>query len=257
VFAVQWKQRVGTLPLRDPAGPYERRGITPEVAELRVSAPEEPPRIGGYAALFNSRSHLMNERGAVFVERIEPGAFTKTLKQGDVRALLNHDPNWLLGRTKSGTLRLVEDDRGLSYEIDPPNTQWARDLMTTMRRGDIDGSSFSFQATREAWGTAEIDGAEVDERRLIEVRLYDVSPVTFPAYPATTSGVRSFGAGVVDDLSAEDWRALKVFIRGLRSAPGQTAHPLAHSTPAPGQTAHPGGVDMGRYRRWLERVKTP
>lgn len=140
-------------------------------------------RFEGYAALFNSWSQDLGG----FREQIAPGAFTKALTADDVRALLNHDKNYVLGRNRSGTLVLTEDERGLHFEVTAPNTQWARDLAESVRRGDINQCSFGFQAVRDDWRTA--DG--IDERTLMEVRLFDVSIVTYPAYLETSANVRS------------------------------------------------------------------
>jgi hypothetical protein len=153
------------------------------VREIRASGDGEPPKIYGYAAVFNS---LSEDLGG-FYERIAPGAFTNTLKTEDVRGLFNHDPNYVLGRTKSETLSLSEDDTGLAFSMDPPDTSWARDLLISIRRGDIDQMSFAFRTIRDRW---EQVGDQVI-RTLLEVKLYDVSPVTFPAYPQTSAQVRS------------------------------------------------------------------
>jgi uncharacterized protein len=123
-----------------------------------------------------------------FREKIAPGAFKRSLENGaDVRALLNHDSNYVLGRNKSGTLFLSEDERGLKIEITPPDTQWARDLMVSMERGDIDQMSFGFYTISDDWETK--DGENI--RTLREVELFDVSVVTYPAYTATSANVRS------------------------------------------------------------------
>lgn len=145
---------------------------------------EHTPVIKGHAAVFNKWANVYG-----FKERIVPGAFDRAIKEDDVRALFNHDPNYVLGRTASGTLRLSVDNRGLVYEIDPPDTQWADDLVESMRRGDISQSSFGFIVTKESW---EFKGdGKMDERTIEEVELFDVSPVTYPAYPQTDVKVRS------------------------------------------------------------------
>lgn len=178
----------------------ERR--TFDLREVRVAGDDEEPKIEGYAAVFNS---LSEDLGG-FYERIQPGAFKKTLMEADVRGLWNHDPNYVLGRTKSETLALREDELGLAFEIEPPATQWARDLLTSMRRGDIDQMSFSFRTIKDKW---ESVGDQI-VRTLIEVKLFDVSPVTFPAYPQTSAQVRSaYESFVADNPTAE---------------PGVTAH---------------------------------
>jgi len=157
----------------------ERRAFSFEVK----AAETEKPKIAGYAAVFNK---LSQDLGG-FRELIKPGAFAKTIQNADVRALWNHDPNYVLGRTKSGTLKLEEDETGLYIEIDPPDTQWARDLMESIRRGDVDQMSFGFRTVADSWRTE--NGETI--RELLEVELFDVSPVTFPAYPQTSVGVRS------------------------------------------------------------------
>lgn len=202
----------------------ERRVLALADMEVRVSAEGEAPKITGYGAVFNSPSEVMSDMfGLPFREYVAPGAFTRTLKQGaDVRALLNHDPNYVLGRSKSGTLRLWEDSKGLGYEVSPPDTQWARDLLATMRRGDIDQSSFAFRTIKDRWGVGKDDaGNEIDERWLLEAQLYDVSPVTYPAYPEATSDVRSLltAAGIDDAVLVAMERAR----RGLPLTDGQRA----------------------------------
>lgn len=170
----------------------ERRALAlPEGCEVRVATRDGRPVIAGYAAVFNSRSQEMRtSKGVRFVEVIRPGAFARALNNPDVRALKNHDPNLILGRVGAGTLRLSEDERGLRYEADPPDTSYARDLVESLRRRDITGSSFAFVTLEDAWSTTP-EGIALRELRAVE--LYDVGPVTFPAYPAATSSVRSLG----------------------------------------------------------------
>lgn len=109
----------------------------------------------------------------------------------DVRALIDHDPSRILGRTSSGTLRLTVDDIGLRYEIDMPNTSYARDLMESMKRGDINQSSFAFRVNYENPDAEEWrfnDKLGVYERTIKDFsNIFDVSPVTYPAYPSTVS----------------------------------------------------------------------
>jgi len=163
----------------------ERRTID---IEVRVEDKEgEAPKIVGHAAVFNQEANI----GGMFREMIAPGAFSKSLKEkDDVRGLFNHDANFVLGRTKSGTLSLKEDKQGLLSEIDPPDTQLVRDMvLEPMRRGDIDKMSFGFEVKSQEWRDGE-DGA-LDLRIIREAKLYDVSPVTFPAYDGTDVAVRS------------------------------------------------------------------
>jgi len=171
---------------RDGWTQMERRTVA--VKELRVLDPdgegEGAPLISGYAALFGA---LSEDLGG-FRERIQAGAFAKTVREADVRALWQHDVNYVLGRSKAGTLELSEDEQGLAFTIKPPETQWARDALVTMRRGDVDQMSFGFEAVRDEW-EQEAGGEAI--RTLVEVKLYDVSPVTFPAYPQTSAEVRA------------------------------------------------------------------
>lgn len=159
----------------------ERR--TFNVLEIRAEEGEDKQlRITGHAAVFNQKSEEMFGLREVVL----PGAFKKSIKQDDVRALWNHDVNFVLGRTKSGTLRLKEDEIGLRSDIDLPNTQFARDLHESIRRGDVDQMSFGFYVITDA---LRKDGGDT-VRELVEVQLFDVSPVAFPAYPQTDVAVR-------------------------------------------------------------------
>lgn len=152
--------------------------------KVRTSKTGDKRQIVGYAAVFDK---LSEDLGG-FREVIKPGTFKKTIQEADVRALFNHDPNYVLGRNKAGTLKLEEDRKGLRIIIDPPETQWAKDLMQSMDRGDIDQMSFGFKTVKDAW--IEEEGEEL-LRELHEVKLFDVSPVTYPAYPDTSVGLRS------------------------------------------------------------------
>lgn len=155
--------------------------------ELRVNRDGDKPKIEGYAAVFDQ---LSEDLGG-FREKIRYGAFRKTIKEDDIRALMNHDSNYVLARNVAGTLSLSEDDHGLKIEIDPPDTTWARDLMVSMERGDVDQMSFAFRVRKDGSEWTEKDG--LVERELIDVMLYDVSVVTFPAYPQTIAQVRDAG----------------------------------------------------------------
>ena len=160
----------------------ERRSFT--ATELRAIEDEKGLRhIVGYAAVFNS----LSENLGGFREKIEPGAFRDSITADDVRALWNHDSNYILGRNKSGTLALSEDERGLKIDVSPPDTQWARDLMVSIDRGDVDKMSFGFRTLDDDWNA--VNHEEV--RTLKKVQLFDVSPVVFPAYPDTEVGLRS------------------------------------------------------------------
>lgn len=153
-------------------------------SELRAEPGSDgKKKIVGYAAVFEELSEDLYG----FREKIRVGAFSKTITEADVRALWNHNRDYVLGRTKSGTLRLQEDAHGLKIEIDPPDTQWARDLMVSIERGDVTQMSFGFETVRDEW---EDIGHDEWIRTLVEVRLFDVSPVTFPAYLGTVVDLR-------------------------------------------------------------------
>lgn len=154
-----------------------------KATELRVEG-DQIPTIKGYPAVFN----VMSENLGYFREIVRPGAFKKTINDGaDIRALFNHSPNFVIGRTRSNTLKLNEDGKGLAFESTPPDTTWARDLTTSIKRGDINQMSFAFETVKDRWGTE--NGERM--RELLEVRLFDVSVVTYPAYPQTSASARS------------------------------------------------------------------
>jgi HK97 family phage prohead protease len=164
------------------------------VPEVRAAGDGEAPMISGYAAVFNQPTDI----GGMFEEVIMPGAFSRAIKEKqDVRGLVDHNPERIIGRTKSGTLRLKEDKTGLSYEIDPPNTTVANDLVESLRRGDIDQSSFSFIAVEQMWREEKTDAGTKLIREIHDCDIFDVSPVTFPAYEGTSAGVRSSAAEMV------------------------------------------------------------
>jgi HK97 family phage prohead protease len=174
----------------------ERRAF--QVDELRIDGNERAPVITGHAAVFNQRSLDLGG----FFEVIAPGAFSNTIKSADVRALFNHDANFILGRTKSRTLSLAEDEKGLSVRISPPDSIWANDLLESIKRGDIDQMSFGFTVS-EAGQRWQRSGGEI-VRTLLDVELYDVSPVTYPAYPQTDVSARSFFEAKIKNLASEN-----------------------------------------------------
>jgi len=165
----------------------ERRVLSVDDVELRVTD-DEKPKITGYAAKFGKWSVDLGG----FVEKIRAGAFDDALKEADVRALKNHDPNLILGRTTSGTLRLDTNSVGLRFEVDPPNTSTGKDTVEEIRRKDITGCSFAFTVAEDDWKYKEEGPVE---RTIIRVgELFDVGPVTYPAYPDTTVAARSLDA---------------------------------------------------------------
>ena len=154
----------------------ELRAITDDNGGLR--------KIVGYASVFDKPSEDLG-----FIEYVRKGAFRNAIKTSDARALFNHDTGTLpLGRQSAGTLILKEDDAGLYYEIIPPDTQTARDLMTSIDRGDVKESSFGFTVAVDEW---DFKDPEMAKRTIVEVaEIYDVSPVVFAAYNDTTVALR-------------------------------------------------------------------
>lgn len=188
------------------AGKFERRWIPNDSAlkpHKRADSEEEEPMICGHASVFNQSADL-----GYFVERVAPGAFTKTIQADDVRALFNHDPSLVIGRSNRN-LRMSEDSVGLYFEVDMPNTSVSRDLQENIRTGLISQCSIGFYAR----------GAELSKqdgvwtRTLTEIQLFDVSPVTYPAFPTTDVSMRSlhlFGTEFrtgpeTDDLDPLAW----------------------------------------------------
>ncbi len=187
------KTNLATLPA------FERR-FTPGLVELRAAPGEgKAPIIGGHAAKFGTRSEDMGWGDVKFFEVIETGFFDNVLGD-DVRGLFNHDANKILGRTSSKTCRIAQDATGLAYEIDAAEEQsYTRDLIISLKRKDVTQSSFAFKINRE--GQRWVEEGDTITRYLLKggaTRLYDVSPVTYPAYPAATSEARTLEAMITD-----------------------------------------------------------
>jgi len=166
------------------------RHITYSKVELRAPEGEENGRIlQGYAAVYESLSHDLGG----FVERVAPGAFDDALADPDLDVLCrvqHQDGLLVVGRTKSGTLEVGSDDRGLWYRCVLPDTQAGRDIAVLVERGDIDQSSFAFELHPD--GIEEWDWSYDPPLRILrKVHLYDVAPVSGPAYEATTAHIRS------------------------------------------------------------------
>lgn len=172
----------------------ERRFFSGEL-ELRDIEGNSPVLVG-HAAVFNQEADIGG-----FREMIAPGAFTRSIEERrDVVALFNHSPNLVLGRTSSGTCVISEDESGLAYEIQVPDTQVGRDVHTLVKRGDVRGSSFAFRVPKggDSWTRGE--NGQSDLRLIREVELHDVSPCTMPAYEGTSVIARCFPDGVPDEV---------------------------------------------------------
>ncbi len=166
--------------------------VTPHArSRVNVTRREnQPAMITGYAAVFFRASDPGTEYELWdgFRERIMPGAFDRAIReQHDARALFNHGRDHLLGRVSARTLRLSVDATGLRYEIDVPDTTIGRDTLVSIDRGDLSGSSFAFVPTRTVW----VEEGDVLIAQVEDLDLYDVGPVTFPAYESTSASVRS------------------------------------------------------------------
>lgn len=173
---------------------HERRSYT--LDRLAVVRSDDKPKLVGHAAVFEQEAEIWG----MFREKVAKGAFRRAIAEDDVRALWNHNPDVVLGRNRAGTLKLSEDDVGLAVEIVPPDTQAARDLLVSMERGDVTQMSFGFMIKKQQW-EEETEGKVLPLRTILEVELFDVSPVTFPAYPQTDISVRDVAV-----RSLEQWR---------------------------------------------------
>ncbi|MFF2773355.1 HK97 family phage prohead protease [Streptomyces sp. NPDC058052] len=177
----------------------ERRRLSLTDAGLTVRADDDGggARFAGYASVFNSRTAIGNPLRWGFYEEIAPGAFSKTLSEGDARMLIDHDSYYVVSRSSAGTLSLSEDERGLAVDsaLDT-ELSYVRDLKANLRNGNVTGMSFGFYVIKDEWNseTIEVEGADpvdVDVRVIREVRLIEVSAVTFPAYPETEAELKA------------------------------------------------------------------
>lgn len=172
----------------------EIRNLNLSSLEIRSEEEQKTPKIVGYASVFDAETVI----AGLFREVVKPGAFTRAIKEKhDVRALVDHDPSAVLGRTKAGTLKLSEDKTGLKVEITPPDTQVARDLVTNIELGNIDQMSFGFIIRDQTWDESEEEKLPLREIR--DVDLFDVSVTTYGQYTDTEVSLRS-AQDVLDSL---------------------------------------------------------
>lgn len=192
-----------TDPKKKPTPSNEvRSSARPELRD--ASAENSIGTLAGYAATFDKDTRI----GDHFIERFRPGAFTATLKDYDQRALAHHDRGRVIGRRSAGTLRLTQDDKGLAFEIDLPDTTDGRDVKVSVERGDIDGMSFAFRPTKEEWD----DTGDIPVRTIIEADLIEVSPVTFPQYDGTQLALRSL-KNHRNETKSHNFRATRMRMR--------------------------------------------
>lgn len=171
----------------------ERRSVS-GLVEARVSDSNPSQwQISGYGLVYNSWSEDLGG----FKEMIAPGAADEVLAANpDIRGLINHNPDLLLGRTTAGTMRVSGDQHGVAYLIDAPDVSYANDLRVSLERGDITQSSFAFRVAQGGATWVEDPESDLLLRTITKFSgLYDMSPVTYPAYPATYSGIASFAPG--------------------------------------------------------------
>lgn len=165
----------------------EIRNINIEISHVE-KRDDAPDKLLGYAIVFNVLSEPIF---GLFKERVMPEALEKTLKEDDQLCLWGHDSMYVLGRKSANTLDLRVDDKGLYFEVTPPNTNWARDLVESVHRGDINQMSFGFKVFDERWiqdkETIKEHGMPI--REILGIKLYEISIVSFPAY--SQSSVRN------------------------------------------------------------------
>lgn len=171
--------------------------IDGEVDEGGEDAETSGSRFVGHAAVFNTRTAIGNPLKWGFYEQIAPGAFTKTLAEGDARFLIDHNTTLVVSRVSAGSLRLSQDDVGLAVDADLDlRLSYVSDLVVNVDIDNVTGMSFGFYVVKDQWDTEEVelsDGntAEVEVRTILEVQLLEVSAVTFPAYEETDAGLRA------------------------------------------------------------------
>lgn len=177
----------------------EYRFVQPENAGEEQTAETRAPRLEGYAAVYNSDSVLMWENGEEFVERLAPGAFSRSLSSGDhIVALWSHDMSKPLASTRNDNLILKEDDKGLWFSMSLERMDSM--MLAAARDGDVQMSFGMFIRDRD-WSRRE-DGTRV--RTITDLDLFEISPVVFPAFPATEAAVRCFQKWSADNSDIEN-----------------------------------------------------
>lgn len=210
----------------------ERRYF-PLPVEVRADDGEGAKKLAGYAAVFDSMTDI-----GWFREKIAPGAFLDTAKEDDIRCLFNHNPDLILGRNKAGTLAVNEDEKGLWFENDVPDTQVGRDTLTSVERGDVTGCSFSFRTVKDQWDESDPDHPV---RTLLKVKVYDVGPVTFPAYVDTSVAARSLEA-----LRSERREEAPDTTEAAPTEPAPPAEPKSSASAEPPEPEVPSPEQLAR-----------
>jgi uncharacterized protein len=231
----------------------ERRSLPLSVAGVNIRADGDgAERFHGTAVVYNSRTAIGNPLRWGFYEEIAPGACKKTLGEGDARKLIDHDSYYVVSRVSAGTLLLAEEQSGVTVDsaLDT-NLSYVNDLKANIRNGNITGMSFGFYVVKDAWTTEEIEVAgyddpiEVDVRRITEVRLIEVSSVTFPAYTDTEAGLRAVATALRhrgDDAAIERSCRYKPELRNL-------LYPNEVVNREPGRPTRQDGTEPGKTTR--------
>lgn len=186
------RSEIEELKGRASTGTREQRFVPAAAAGVDLRAKGETNSVEGYGALFNDEVVIYG----LFRERILPGAFRDTIAADDIRVAFNHSPNFIIGRTSAKTAEMSEDEKGLKYQADPPDTTWARDLVTSIKRRDITGSSFQFEIERdedEEWDFTQTKQGKLPLRTIKRAKLWEAGPVAYPAYENTTVSARAVG----------------------------------------------------------------
>jgi HK97 family phage prohead protease len=229
-----------------PASPdgRERRQVVIDALEVRTDTTGDEIRVEGHAAVFDKPAWIGPPKYG-FSERFARGAFKKTLNDGaDVRYLFNHNPDAVLARTKSGTLKLAEDRDGLAVDAELAPTTVGRDLAILLGRGDVNQMSVGFRVVKDEW--EEIKGADsnVYERRtILEAELFDVSVVTYPAYEETDAGLRAADlARELRDARGVHVNRAMISDREPATATPPSEQPSVSGGATPGDHAAPDGA---------------
>lgn len=185
------------------------KGNYEETIEVRSAEDNETRSIESCAAVYDSWSQIIN---GWFIECIEYGAHEESIIQDDIRGLFNHDPNLILSRNVANTMSLRTDQNGLHYKMELGNQQYSNDLIESVKRGDISQNSHSFQVLEDVWGTKDIGGIKYQSRTIKKAALFDVGPVTFPAY-LDAEGIKTRNLFQESKL---DFRALNIVISKIQ-----------------------------------------
>lgn len=220
----------------------ELRDLSATASRFELRADPTAATFGGYAVVFNSRTAIGNPLSWGFYEEIDPAAATKTLAEGDQRFLIDHDSAKLVARKSAGDLRLTQDASGVFADADlDMELSYVRDMARNIEKRRLTGMSFAFQVVRDQWDVEQVetnDGntADVEVRRLLEIRISEVSAVTFPAYEETTAALRAVSTRDDPDPLGRRGKLLKTELRqpgestGGRkaAAPGESTLQVVH-----------------------------